>query len=125
MNECKILILEDEALIAIDIEMTLEAAGHKDISVCHTADDALRSIEKAVPKMALLDFNLGGGKTSLPVAERLKAIGVPFIFLSGYTKSTVELPQGLKGVRRLAKPFQSAELAAVVESTLNSADEKS
>ena len=118
MSDCNILILEDEALIAMDIEMTLEEAGHSNISVCSTVDEAMAQIEKSTPKVALLDFNLGNGKTSIPVAERLSETGVPFIFLSGYTESTVQIPDELSNAGRLAKPFQSTELVAKVADAL-------
>ncbi|MEQ5872470.1 response regulator [Sagittula sp. NFXS13] len=119
MKHCDILILEDEAIIAMDIETTLEAAGHDNIAVCSTVDEAMAQIEKSTPKLALLDFNLGNGGTSVPVAERLSKCSVPFIFLSGYTESTVAIPEDISAAARLAKPFQSAELITRVQSVLN------
>lgn len=119
MNECNVLVLEDEALIAIDIEMTLEEAGHRNIIVCHSAEDALAQIDRAKPQIALLDVNLGKGQTSIPVAERLHDLGVPFFFLSGYTEATVSLPEGLKTVKRMSKPFQNAELVAAVQAMID------
>jgi len=120
MSDVEILILEDEALIAMDIQMTLEDAGHNSISVCSSVDDAMILIEKDLPKVAVLDFNLGNGTTSVSVAEKLSENGVPFIFLSGYTESTVRIPDEFSSAGRLAKPFQSAELVSKVRSTLKS-----
>ncbi|MFP7570293.1 response regulator [Marivita sp. S2033] len=119
MTNCDILILEDEAIIAMDIEMTLEEAGHGKIAVCSTVEEAIAQIEKSAPKLALLDYNLGHGTNSVPVAKRLSERSVPFIILSGYTESTVQIPDGLSIAGRLAKPFQTAELVAKVESALN------
>jgi len=118
MNDCDILVLEDEALIAMDIEMTLEEAGHDNIVVCHTADEAMLLIDRCKPKMALLDFNLGQGANSELVARRLKADNVPFVFLSGYTESRVAILDELATTKRIAKPFQNHELLSKVSCIL-------
>lgn len=118
MSECDILVLEDEAFIAMDIEMTLADAGYKSIAICHTVVEAMEQIDKGNPKIALLDFNLGKDATSVPVAERLSQSDVPVVFLSGYTEFTVEIPDGLSNAQRLAKPFRSAELVEQVERVL-------
>ncbi|RNC96022.1 MAG: response regulator [Oricola sp.] len=120
MVDCDILVVEDEALIAMDIEMTLEEAGHENIAVCHSVNEAMTQIDKSIPRLALLDFNLGKDTTSLPVAERLADNQVPVIFLSGYTESTVEIPEELSGAKRMAKPFRGDELVATAQGALNS-----
>lgn len=114
MRDGEILILEDDALILMDIEMTLAEAGYKKLSVHSESTAALARIKESVLAAALLDFNLGKGETSLPVAEELKNQGIPFVFLTGYTDATVSLPNGLSEVRRLSKPFNSTDLVNVV-----------
>ncbi|MBJ3764524.1 response regulator [Maribius pontilimi] len=115
MSEGEILILEDDAFILMDIEMTLAEAGYKKLSAHSDADAALAKIRESVLAAALLDFNLGKGETSLAVAEELKNQSVPFVFLTGYTDATVSLPDGLSEVRRISKPFRSTELVNVVK----------
>lgn len=115
MSDGEILILEDEALIAMDIEMTLASAGYENISVHHDVDSALEQIETSAPVAAFLDFNLGRGKTSLPVAQRLKSVGIPFIFLTGYTDATVSLPEELTHAKRVTKPFHGAEIVSLLD----------
>ena len=119
MSNGEILILEDDALIALDIEMTLAEAGHEKLSVHHNQDSALSRLEKTVPAAALLDFNLGKSKTSMEVAEKLRAQGVPFLFLTGYTDSTVSLPDGLSDVKRIVKPFKGQELIEAVSQLIS------
>jgi len=121
MNNCDILIVEDEALIAMDIEMTLESAGFENIAVCHGILAAMAQIETGSPKVALLDFNLGKDGNSIPVAHRLMKDDVPVIFLSGYTEKTVKIPDDLSHAGRLAKPFQSDDLIAKVKNAINGA----
>lgn len=118
MNRGGILILEDEAIIAMDIEMTLEDAGLGPVTVCGTLSQAMAQLEGGMPRVALLDFNLGGGEDSLPVAQRLQDAGVPFLFLTGYTEATVTLPDGLTVASRLTKPFQSADLLKAIRTML-------
>lgn len=114
MTSVNILILEDEALIALDIEMTLAAAGYDQIEVCNSVDAALKQISDARPDIALLDLNLGSGTTSIPVATRLNDLGCPFLFLSGYTRGTVPIPEEFDTMERLQKPFNETELISAV-----------
>ncbi len=114
MSEGEILILEDDALISMDIEMTLAEAGYKQLSVHSNANSALTKIKSSDLAAALLDFNLGQGKTSLAVAEELQNQSIPFAFLTGYTNATVVLPDWLSTIQRIAKPFKSGDLVDVV-----------
>lgn len=114
MSNSEILVLEDEALIAMDIEMTLAEAGFEQVSVHSNAQSALNRIDECRPMAAFLDFNLGNGKNSLPVAEKLKSHSIPFVFLTGYTDATVSLPSNLSDTKRIAKPFRSADLVKTI-----------
>ena len=114
MNDDPIMVVEDEALIALDIEMTLMDSGFGNLSICTSVEAALRQIEIAPPRAALLDLNLGKGQTSIEIALRLKDLGCPFLFLTGYTKATADLPETLSDVRRLSKPFQNERLVREV-----------
>ena len=121
MSEGEILILEDDGLIAMDIEMTLAGAGYKNLSVHSKTETALSRISESAPVAALLDFNLGKDMTSLPVAEALRDRGVPFIFLTGYTEAMVQFPDNLPDVPRIAKPFRDTELLVAVKNMVSQA----
>ena len=112
----EILVLEDEALIAMDIEMTLQGAGHDGVRVFHDVASAEGYLDGGVPppSAALLDVNLGGGETSFAVARRLLDAEVPFVFLTGYTAGTVGLPEELRDVPRISKPFRDDHLLGVI-----------
>jgi len=116
---CNILVLEDEALIATDIAMTLEEAGHKNIVVCYSIEEAMEQITKAIPRVALLDFNLGHKTTCVPVAERLKQSGVPFILMTGYAETMIPTPEEFDWTTRISKPFRNGDMVAKVETALN------
>lgn len=111
MNGKRIMILEDEALIALDIKMTLEEAGFHNIVVCHNVEQAWEHLEKETPELAFTDVNLGRNVTSFDVGVELKARGCDVVILSGYTGTTVKVPKSLQSSSRLAKPF--AEKAVI------------
>ena len=80
----RVLVLDDDPLAAIIATLDLEDAGAS-FTLVHCADSALRELDRAawngVPfDAAVLDVNLGGGATSHPIAERLRADRVPFVF---------------------------------------------
>ena len=83
-----------------------------------TAAGALAAVQRAGGGFgfALLDFNLADDSTSLPVAEELHRLGVPFAFATGY--GAAGLPEGHAHRPCLPKPFQERELVAVLAQAL-------
>ena len=79
---------------------------------------AKRFLEQGLPSLAIPDINLGGDETSVELAEMLMEKGCPIIFLSGYTRKTVALPDNLATLPRLSKPFVPEELVAEVSKVL-------
>ncbi len=77
-----VLILEDEPMILWDLEQEFSDAGLHPITA-RSAEQALDLIGHTVPDVAVLDVNLGDGKTCEPVADRLSQLGVPFLIHSG------------------------------------------
>ena len=110
-----ILLVEDEAIIAMDMEMTLEAHGFSVLGPCNSIQAARSILTTQRPDLAVLDVNLGSGETSFPLAEELCDMGVPVVFLSGYSSGTVEAPPRLKGAARLIKPVTEADLLAAIK----------
>lgn len=111
-----ILLLDDEAIIAMDIEMTLEAHGYSVLGPCNSTGSARDVIAAHRPDLAVLDINLGNGETSFDLAEELADLGVPVVFLSGYSAHTVTTPPRLADAPRLTKPINEKELIAAVRS---------
>lgn len=107
----KVLIVEDEPLVAMLIEEAVMEAGHEIIGVLGTMRDALAAIASLEFDAALLDMNLGGQMANpLPVA--LSARGKPFAFVTGYGAEGV-LPQ-FRHVPLVSKPFTASEIAAAL-----------
>lgn len=106
----KILIVEDNALISILIERTLISDGHTDLAVCHAIPETMELLTRVKPQFAILDFSLGDGINSIPIARKLTDMSVPFILLSGYNEASGIIPCDLGEIGRLKKPFQIKQL---------------
>jgi CheY-like chemotaxis protein len=107
----RVMVAEDELLVAMMIEDLLEELGCVLVGPFTNVADALNAAEDISIDLAVLDVNLRGKKI-YPVAERLAARGIPFLFLSGYGHHGV--PANRPEWRVCAKPFDSVELAAMM-----------
>ncbi len=105
----KVLVAEDEALIALDLEDALRGFGCEVTSVAPSTAAALEALRAGLPDAALLDVSLRDG-WSTPLAEALAAAGVPFAVLTGYDGSRIEQEPALRGAPRLVKPCGRAVL---------------
>lgn len=97
----RILIVEDEPLIAMMLEDFLEALGREHVATCDSVQSSLATIADEHPDAAIVDINLSGGEKSWPVADDLAARGIPFILSSG-GQETIE---GHADRPRLTKPY--------------------
>lgn len=109
--QLKFLIVEDEALVAMLIEDVLNDLGHEVVAVGGRVEQALKLAQDSAIDFAILDLNLNGAHT-YPIAEALRARGVPFIFATGYGSGGVD--ETWKSVRVLPKPFEPHQLAAAI-----------
>jgi CheY-like chemotaxis protein len=98
-----ILVVEDNALIAMDLEDQLKAAGALTVSTASTVALALDEIVRCLPGVALLDIDLGT-EDCFPIADRLADLGVPFVFTTGYCKDFA-IPDKHGGIAHLVKPY--------------------
>jgi CheY-like chemotaxis protein len=107
----RILIVEDEALVAMLVEDALLDAGAEVIGPVATVAEAMALLETAPLDAAVLDLNLAG-ETSTPVADALATRGVPFVVATGY--GAEGLPPGHSAVPVLAKPYDPDELTGTL-----------
>jgi CheY-like chemotaxis protein len=112
----RILIVEDEFLLAMELEALLEGRGCMVLGPVATIDRALAVLDDQRPAVAILDLNLKGER-STPVAAALQTRGVPFVLLTGYTRAQSSEPE-LEGAPRLDKPVHSKELVSVLAQVL-------
>jgi CheY-like chemotaxis protein len=108
-----VLIVEDDPIIAIDFEDRLLGFGVKAVRTVGSVTQALDAIAKRAPDFALLDVELIR-ETSFAVAERLLALTIPFVFVTGYG-ADARIPAALAGQPRLQKPCSSEALEAALK----------
>ena len=107
----RVLVVEDETVIAVLIEEALLELGCIVIGPVGKLDAALRLADSEQLDGAILDVTIRGGNV-YPVAHRLAARGIWFVLASGY--GNWALPKSLQGQHRLTKPFTRRELEATV-----------
>ena len=107
-----VLIVEDDPIIALDFEDTVLGFGVTRVRTAGSVATALEMIGGHVPDFALLDVGLVREK-SFAVAERLRALQIPFVFVTGYG-ADVGLPAAFADWPRLSKPCSSEALQAAL-----------
>lgn len=111
----RVLVVDDEVLIAFDIRDTLLGGGFGEVDLAADVQSALSCLDRCSYDLAVLDGNLNGD-TAEPVAMALRARGTPFMVVSGY--SGEQRSGALATARFLGKPFAPDELLAAARATL-------
>lgn len=120
MEKIKILIVEDEAIIAKNIESKLIKAGYEVVDTVYTGSDAVKSAIEKSPDIILLDIKLKGEISGIEAAEKIKQQrDIPVIFLTSYTdEDTFEKAKLTEPAAYLSKPFNLDELNRIIQLTL-------
>jgi PAS domain S-box-containing protein len=117
----RVLVIEDEPLIAMDLVGILERAGIEPIGPAASAEDALRRIENEHIDAALVDANLGGSPVD-EIAAVLARRNVPFAFVTGYDRTS--LPRAFRNAGLVSKPFTAASVLNVLHEVSAQSQEK-
>ena len=113
-----ILIIEDEALIALDLENIVEGLGHRTIGIARTRAEAIALSKTRRPGLILADIQLADGSSGLEaVNDLLTTFEVPVIFITAYPERFLT-GQRPEPAFLIAKPFQPATVSAVVSQAL-------
>ncbi|SOE23759.1 DNA-binding response regulator, LytR/AlgR family [Spirosomataceae bacterium TFI 002] len=116
----KILIIEDEGIIAADMENMLEKMGYEVMETAMDYEEAIERLEEGTPDLIMLDVNLGGKKDGIDLAEVInERFQVPFIFTTSYSDGpTIERAKKVNPVNYLVKPFKQEQLFTAIEMAL-------
>jgi CheY-like chemotaxis protein len=112
VKERYILIVEDDALLALDLAQNLERAGYSVLGPAASASKALKLLTGHCCDAAILDVHLGRGETSEPVAQELRLRGIPFVTVTAYFQE--HLPEVYSGFTILTKPIPVLDVIAEV-----------
>ncbi len=120
MEQKKILIVEDEPIIASDIEMTLEDLGYEVVGVEDNAADGLIAIRNLQPDLVLLDINLEGDVDGVMLAQDINAnFQIPFVYLTSNADNlTINRVKRTKPAGFILKPFNEKDLKSNIEIAL-------
>jgi CheY-like chemotaxis protein len=109
----RVLVVEDEFMIAMAVEAVVTDAGGVVVEMAATLEQAVALAERAEFDAALLDINLNG-ENSFPVAAILGRRGIPFAFVTGYSRRMV--PESFAAAPILTKPYARSDLMRVLGS---------
>ncbi|MBL7953940.1 MAG: response regulator [Flavobacteriales bacterium] len=120
MNAVRVLIVEDEPLIAEDLRAHLEELGYQVCGTCDNALDAMAELAAQKPDLLLLDINLGEGADGVQLAEKVKAKHpTPFIFVTSHSDATtLARVKPLQPAGFIIKPFDENDLRTQIELAL-------
>jgi CheY-like chemotaxis protein len=113
-----ILIVEDEMLLAMDIEEMVRSAGCSVIGPVGTVAEAVRKLRDSKPDGAILDVSLSG-ELVFPIADALQEAGIPFMIVTGYARDQV--PERHRTRPFLQKPYKATVLIDMLGRLLGSA----
>ena len=112
----RLLVVEDDAILLMELEEVLHDAGAEIVGRCRTVNDALAVLERDLISAAVLDVRLGN-ETVAPVARKLGRRGTPFLFYTGQIGNDPALEEW-RGCKIVSKPAQADTLVAAVADLL-------
>lgn len=120
MEVCKILVVEDESLVAMDMVDMLTRMGYEILPHAMGFNDAVSILDNQKPDLVLVDINLSGLKTGIDLAQLLRdKYKVPFIFITSHSdKQTVSTAAATLPSGYLVKPFDAEDLFTSIEVSL-------
>ncbi len=121
MIKARILIVEDEAILAADLEQVLQSMGHTVVGISASGAVAMRTARDTNPELILMDINLQGPLDGIATARILKEIGsdVPVVFLTAYAdRETVIRARETEPFGYLLKPFDEQLLRVTIDIAL-------
>lgn len=119
-KEPKILVVEDDSLVAMDIKQSLRFLGYRVVSPVSTGEAALESVEKNHPNLVMMDVKLAGQMDGISAAEKIHAYyDIPVIYLSAYSDSkTLRRAKDTNPFGYIVKPFNKNDLNTAIQIAL-------
>ncbi len=114
MNKTKVLIVEDETIISLEIKKCLEKFEYEVTNTCKNYDNAINSVKTNVPDIILMDINLKNSKDGIETATKINSIKkIPIIYITSFNdEKTIQRAIKTNPVSYLLKPFKREELKA-------------
>ncbi len=120
MSKTNILIVEDESIIAKDIQQSLKKLGYSVMGICSTGEEAIRSTEELQPDLVLMDIMLKGDMSGIEAATQIHdKFNIPVIYLTAYAdESTLSKAKLSEPYGYIIKPFKEIDLRTSIEMSI-------
>ena len=120
MSRIRILVVEDDPVISMDIADQLEILDYEVVGQLYHADEALRELDHHRADLVILDIDLGGDQDGVDIAHYINQnLGIPFIFLTAYAdRTTLGRVKETQPAGYIVKPFDQKDLLAQIEIAL-------
>ena len=117
MDKINGLVVEDEQIVAKDIQQSLEKLGYSVTGTCAEGQEAIRIAEKTIPDIVLMDIMLKGDMTGIEAAAHIrKSFNIPVIYLTAYAdKDTLQRAKITEPHGYILKPFREIDLQTSIE----------
>ena len=117
MSKTNILIVEDESIVAKDIQHSLKKLGYTVVGMCSTGEDAIRTAEEVKPDLVLMDIMLKGDMSGIEAAGQIREkFNIPIIYLTAYAdESTLSKAKVSEPYGYIIKPFKEIDLHTSIE----------
>jgi CheY-like chemotaxis protein len=118
--QAKILLAEDENIVALDIKSRLISLGYAVLAVVSSGEDAIRKAAETRPDLVLMDIKLKGEMDGIEAAAQIKArFDIPVIYLTAYVdKDTMERARQTDPLGYVTKPYEEEDLTRTIEMAL-------
>jgi len=119
MTQPQILIVEDEAIVAMDLKLHLQDLGYGVAALASTGEEAVALADRLRPALVLMDISLGAGMDGIEAARHVQAMGVPVVFLTAFAdETTLARAKDSGPYGYLLKPFDERTLHSTIEMAL-------
>lgn len=117
MSKINVLVVEDESIVAKDIQQSLKKLGYNVVGICSTGEDAIKSAKDLTPDIVLMDIMLKGDMNGIEAAAQIRqANNIPVIFLTAYAdESTLDKAKVSEPFGYIIKPFKEIDLHTSIE----------
>jgi len=116
MPSQKILVVEDENIVAMDLRTTLTRLGYEVVDTVGTGPQAIEQVERREPDLVLMDIQLRGGMDGIEAADRIRHLDVPVVYLTAFSDdATLRRARETEPFGYVLKPFDDRELQIVIE----------
>lgn len=115
-----ILVVEDESIVAKDIQVCLRNLGYEVVGVCSKGEDAIETAKEKEPDLVMMDIMLKGEMSGIEAAGAIrKNLDIPIIFLTAYTdRDTVDKAKETEPYGYIIKPFKEIDIQTAIEIAL-------